>query len=195
MEEYIVITSLKEFDFCPKAVYLSRLFANYDDKYYKEEFQFAWQIAHETIDEKTYSTAKKYLQSLPVYSDRYKLCGKIDIYNTETKTLVERKNKVIKVYDGYKYQLYAQYRCMTEMGYDVQNLTIYSLKDNISYTIPLPTWQEQIKFEWLLKQYKEFHPQASGFTQNPKKCARCIYKELCDYYLSQKNTCWAWPTI
>jgi CRISPR-associated protein Cas4 len=160
MESYIRISTLNDFVFCPKSIYFHELYDKFDETIYQEEVQHAGKLAHETIDEKTYSTAKKYIQSLSVYSDRYKLCGKIDIYNTETKTLVERKNKVVKVYDGYKYQLYAQYRCMTEMGYEVKNLTIYSLKDNIKYDIPLPTGQEQLKFERLIHEYKKFNPNA-----------------------------------
>jgi len=185
MESYIRISTLNDFVFCPKSIYFHDLYDKFDKKIYQEEAQHAGKIAHEAIDEKIYSTAKKYIQSLSVYSDKYKLCGKIDIYNSETKTLVERKNKITRVYDGYKYQLYAQYRCMIEMGYEVNNLTIYSVKDNIKYDIPLPTGQEQIKFERLIHEYKKFNPNARGFTQNPKKCAACIYRELCDYYLSQ----------
>lgn len=158
MDSYIRISTLNDFVFCPKSIYFHELYGRYDERIYHEEVQQAGKLAHESIDEKRYSTEKKYLQSLPVYSDRYKLCGKIDIYNSETQTLIERKNKVEKVYDGYKYQLYAQYRCMREMGYEVKNLTIYSMKDNISYQIPLPTGAEQTKFERLIAKYREFNP-------------------------------------
>lgn len=115
MEAYIRISSLREFVYCPKSIYYHDLYSKYDEKVFLEEPQNAGMLAHETIDEKRYSTAKKYIQSMSIYSDKYKLCGKIDIFNTETKNLVERKNKVEKIYDGYKYQLYAQYYCMLEM--------------------------------------------------------------------------------
>jgi CRISPR-associated protein Cas4 len=75
---------------------------------------------------------------MAIYSHKHKIAGKIDIYNSETKTLIERKKKIKKVYDGHRYQLYAQYFCMLEMGYNVQNLQIYSLTDNMSYPIPMP---------------------------------------------------------
>ena len=37
-----------------------------------------------------------------------------------------------------KYQLYAQYFCLREMGYEVEKLKLYSLDDNKVYEIPLP---------------------------------------------------------
>lgn len=194
MDSYIRISTLNDFVFCPKSIYFHNLYEKYDERIYQEEVQHAGKIAHESIDEKKYSTAKKYIQWLMVYSDQYKLCGKIDIYNTESKTLIERKNLIKKIYDGYKYQLYAQYRCMKEMGYEVKNLTIYSMKNNIKYDIPLPTGTEQVKFERLIAQYKKFDPTAPWFTQNPRKCTQCIYKELCDYNLAQ-HKCSPPPTF
>ena len=115
MESYIRISTLNDFVFCPKSIYFHELYDRYDEKVFQDKVQHDGKLAHETIDEKRYSTAKKYIQSMSVYSEKYKLCGKIDIFNTETKNLVERKNKVEKIYDGYKYQLYAQYYCMLEM--------------------------------------------------------------------------------
>lgn len=194
MESYIRISTLNDFVFCPKSIYFHELYDRYDEKVFQDKVQQDGKLAHETIDEKRYSTAKKYIQSMSIYSDKYQLCGKIDIYNTETKNLVERKNKVEKIYDWYKYQLYAQYYCMLEMWYDVQNLTIYSVKDNISHHIPLPDATEQVKFERLIQNYKHFKPNRESFTQNPNKCAKCIYRELCDYYL-RTHKCSPPPTF
>lgn len=150
---------------------------------YQDTPQVLWTFAHDSIDTKKYSTSTTYIMSMMVFSDIYQLIGKIDIYNKQSKTLIERKNKVHKVYDGYKYQLYAQYFCMEEMWYSVENLTIYSLTDNIKYSIPVPKRRERDRFKTLLAQYRSFVPNDPWFTQNPKKCAACIYKELCDYYL------------
>lgn len=186
---YIRISTLNDFIFCPRSIYFHDLYGKYDKKVYQDTPQIEGTMAHESIDTKTYSTAKKYIQSMHISSEKYRLSGKIDIYNQETKTLIERKNQIKKVYDGYKYQLYAQYFCMQEMGYEVLNLTIYSMKDNIKYAIPLPNAQEIIKFERLLQQYKTFQPDKPWFTQNPKKCAMCIYRELCDYYLRTQAQC------
>lgn len=139
MHSYIRISTLNDFVFCPKSIYFHDLYQKYNRSTYQDTPQIEGTLAHEAIDLKKYSTAKKYIQSMAIYSHTYKIAGKIDIYNKETKTLVERKRKIKKVYDGHRYQLYAQYFCLIEMGYDVQNLQIYSLIDNISYPIPLPS--------------------------------------------------------
>ena len=52
---------------------------------YHEKPQINGKHAHRTIDFQTYSSSKRYLQGLPVYSEKYNLVGKIDIYDTETK--------------------------------------------------------------------------------------------------------------
>ena len=44
--------------------------------------------------------------ALDVYSDEYKIVGKIDLYDEISKTLIERKKFVKKIYDGYIFQLY-----------------------------------------------------------------------------------------
>ena len=110
--------------------------------------------------------------------------GKIDIYDKETNAIIERKTKVNKIYDGYLYQIYAQYFCMTEMGYKIEKLFIHSLKDNKRYKIKLPTKKEVDEFENLLYQIRNFDIHNPKFTQNPKKCQQCIYSELCNTYIS-----------
>ena len=187
MSSYIRISTLNDFIFCPRSIYFHDLYQKYNRHSYQDTPQITGSIAHESLDTKKYSTAKKYIQSMAIYSDRYQLAGKIDIYNTQSKTLTERKNKIKKIYDGHKYQLYAQYFCMIEMGYEVKNLQIYSMTDNIMYPIDLPTTADQTKFERILQQYKKFQPDQPNFTQNPKKCAMCIYRQLCDYYLHTQS--------
>lgn len=118
-----------------------------------------------------------------MYSDHYGLVGKIDTYYTEKYILLERKTKVKEIYTGYLYQLYAQYFCLLEMGYVVKEIKIRSKKDNKIYDIPLPDQEETQKFEKFLQQYRSFSPDQKWFIQNPKKCAGCIYRELCDYYI------------
>ena len=60
------------------------------------------------------------LQSLPVMSEEYGLMGKIDIYKGREQKLIERKYQLRNIYQGQIYQLWAQYLCMKEMGYDVR---------------------------------------------------------------------------
>jgi CRISPR-associated protein Cas4 len=106
--------------------------------------------------------------------------GKIDVFHIGKKSLMERKSHISEVYQGYVYQLYAQYFCLTEMGYQIEKLKLYSLDDNKVYEIPLPNEQTTKEFEAFLDEYQHFAPASSAFTALPEKCARCIYRELCD---------------
>ena len=137
--------------------------------------------AHKTIDNKTYTTSVKVLQAMEVYSDRYNIGGKIDLFDTRTGLLSERKKIIKTVYDGYIYQLFAQYFALTDMGYKVKALRLYSMDDNKAYPIAKPEddpkhWRN---FECLLIAIRSFNLNAR-FEPNPKKCQNCIYHNICD---------------
>jgi CRISPR-associated protein Cas4 len=189
MENYIKLSTLRDFEFCPKSIYYHTLYENFNDDVYKWEAQKAGTLAHKTIDNKHYSTRKEILQWLDVYSEEYWICGKIDIFNKKTGELVERKNFIQrennkeKIYLWYKYQLWWQMFCLEEMWYIVNSLWLYSIKDNRKYRIYKPSDLELIKFQNFLEKYKKFDPSAKWWTQNTQKCIKCIYKELCDYYI------------
>ena len=117
---------------------------------------------------------------MSVFSEKYNLCGKIDIFYTQTKSLIERKNKITKIYDGYRYQIYAQYFCLLEMGYEIEKLFFHSLSDNKRYEISKPNQKELKEFEDNIRRIKQFQIDEKEFTQDSKKCANCIYRELCD---------------
>lgn len=182
MEPYIQISKINDFIFCPKSVYLHSIYDNFSEKTYHGAKQAAGKIKHENIEDKTYSTAKKFLQGIEIYSEKYNIAGKIDIYNSEKKELIERKAKIQKIYDGYRYQLYAQYFCMEEMGFEVEKLLFHSLNDNKRYEIPLPNDKEVAEFEEILKKIKEFDFQdlmEGNFGVNSNKCENCVYNALC----------------
>ena len=65
------------------------------------------------------------LQGVSVYCEKYNLVGKIDVFDEKTGILTERKKKIKTVYDGYIYQIYAQYFSLIEMGYKVNELRLY----------------------------------------------------------------------
>jgi CRISPR-associated protein Cas4 len=117
---------------------------------------------------------------MSVYSEKYQLMGKIDVFHIGKKSLMERKSHISEVYQGYVYQLYAQYFCLTEMGYQVEKLKLYSMDDNQVYEISLPEEQEIKEFEAFLDKYTSFNPRDTKFLANPDKCKHCIYAELCD---------------
>jgi CRISPR-associated protein Cas4 len=97
---------------------------------------------------------------------------------------MERKSHISEVYQGYLYQLYAQYFCLIEMGYQVEKLKLYSMDDNKVYEILLPDEQTTKAFESFLDKYQRFNPASFDFVANPEKCMRCIYSELCDSAIS-----------
>jgi len=179
MESYIQISKINDFIFCPRSVYLKMMYENFQKKTYQSHYQIAGTIAHTTIDKGVYSSAKRYIQSIEVYSDEYGIAGKIDVFDTKTNTLIERKKKINTIYDGHKYQLYAQMICLKEMGYSVDALKIHSLSDNKRYDISLPNEEEWKKFEAVLDEMKNFSAKTAKVLNNSTKCARCIYKPLC----------------
>jgi CRISPR-associated protein Cas4 len=62
MENYIKLSTLNDFIFCPKSIYYHNLYDNYNKNLYQEEAQKSGTIAHESIDNQTYSTRKDILQ-------------------------------------------------------------------------------------------------------------------------------------
>jgi CRISPR-associated exonuclease Cas4 len=108
------------------------------------------------------------------------LMGKIDLFDLTTGRLTERKNSVTAVYDGFRYQIYAQYFSLVEMGYRPQSLCLYSKKSNTTYDIPVPDEAATREFESLIQRMKSFRL-SDAFSQNPAKCIHCIYNPICDY--------------
>lgn len=183
MDQYIRISSLNDFIFCPYSIYFHNLYENYEKQLYQDTPQINGTLNHSLIDSGNYSTSKDILQWTAVFSEKYGLIGKIDCFHIAKKSLIERKSHISEVYLGMKYQLYAQYFCLTEMGYEVEKLKLYSLDDNKVYEIPLPNKEEIQTFEALLEEYKRFDPRNSDFKPQLDKCQNCIYAELCDHSL------------
>lgn len=181
MESYIQISKINDFIFCPYSLYYHAIYEGFNEKTYHASPQTRGKIKHENIEEGKYSSAKRYLQGQEVYCNKYGLAGKIDIYDQKTKTLIERKNKIKKIYDGYRYQLYAQYFSLKEMGYRVKRIKLHSLSDNKRYEIPLPVGQWLEKFEGIVEKMQSFNPSKDRIKINPAKCERCIYRPLCIY--------------
>jgi len=181
MEEYIQISKLNDFVFCPKSMYLHSIYDEFDTRVYHSHYQTAGKINHECIDNQKYSSAKnKVLQGIEVYSQKYNLVGKIDLFYKDKKELMERKTKIKKIYDGYKYQLYAQYFCLLEEGYEIEKISVHSLNDNKKYNIDIPDENEIKKFEKVIEKIKSFSVYKDRVLKNPNKCNMCIYNNLCN---------------
>jgi CRISPR-associated protein Cas4 len=184
VEQYIQISLLNDFIFCPRSIYFHKCYGNLATQNYHSTYQVKGLNAHKTIDENTYSTSKNILQGIDIFSEKYNLVGKIDIFDIKTKTLTERKKQIKVIYDGYILQIYAQYFCLIEMGYKVEHLKLYSKDDNKSYPIDLPTNNKIMydKFTKTIKDLQNFNLN-DKFTANIEKCKNCIYYNLCDYSL------------
>lgn len=181
MEETILISYLNDFIFCPISIYFHNLYGDLDKNIYSAEFQINGLNAHKAIDAKTYSTRKNILQGENVYTKEFNIIGKIDVFDIDKGILTERKNKITTIYDGYIFQLYAQYYALTEMGYKVNKIRFHSIKDNKNYDIKLPFEDKEtdIKFRNLIKEIRSFN--IENFKQtNIKKCQNCIYEPSCD---------------
>ena len=136
-------------------------------------------LAHKTTDERNASNRRRQLLALPVYSERLHLMGKIDIYNPESKTLIERKYQLRNIYQGQIYQLWAQYICLAEMGYEVERLEFYEMSTHKTTPIAPPSPEQLQTFEDFIRRFRSFNPEES-FPVNPNKCRHCIYCNLCD---------------
>ena len=126
-EDYIPISTLNDFIFCPYSIYLHNVYMEADEGLYHATPQTQGRIAHENIDKKKASNRADDLQALPVMSEEYGLMGKIDIYKGREQKLIERKYQLRNIYQGQIYQLWAQYLCMKEMGYDVRAIAYWFL--------------------------------------------------------------------
>ena len=181
MEDLILISNLNDLIFCPASIYFHGLYGNADKLTYQSAYQINGTKAHENVDSGKYSTRKNIITSLDVYSQEYGVVGKIDIYDKDKKMLIERKKHVNAVFDGYVFQLYAQYFSLIEMGYSVEKLRIHSIDDNKNYDISRPEENEEMlkKFQSLINEMRIFN--LENFIQsNKEKCRNCIYEDACD---------------
>jgi len=149
-----------------------------DDDIFHAAPQIKGRMAHQVIDEKNYSTKRDIIVDLPVFSDELGLIGKIDIYKSNEKSLIERKYQIKKIYKGKIYQLWAQYFCMTEMGYCVEDLSFYSMLENKTYPIDIPSDADKKEMIEAIANLKNFDPDTE-IPINENRCRHCIYCNLC----------------
>ena len=179
MDDYIAISTLNDFIFCPYSIYLHNVYMDTDEGLYHATPQTRGKIAHEAIDNKTSSNRRSDLLSLPVYSTRYKLMGKVDVYRQSEKLLVERKYQLKHIYQGQIYQLWAQYFCLLEMGYEVEQIAFYEISTNKMIPVLLPDENDIKQFADFVESFHLFNP-ADAISVNSNKCKHCIYCNLCD---------------
>ena len=187
-ENPIPISNLNDFIFCPVSIYFHSLEYETEKMTYQDKPQIDGTAAHEKSDSGLYSSKKGILQAVSVYCGKYNVAGKIDIFDSEKGALTERKKKIKTVYDGYVFQLFAQYFALSEMGYDVKEIRLYSMDDNRVYKIEKPENDPTmlLKFEELIENINSFD--FDNFKQNNiLKCGNCIYEPLCSFSGLKEN--------
>lgn len=185
MESYIPISFLNDFIFCPRSIYFHQLHGSLEQNLYHRKPQSEGKAIHESIEKKTYTTSKYVLIGMDLYSEKYGLHGKLDIFFIDRGLLFERKRSIQKIYDGYIFQVYAHFFALEELGYITREIKIHDNKNNKSYSIDLPYKNPLMleKFEKTIQDIKEYDLSSSSFQANPEKCKNCIYSHLCDYSL------------
>ena len=182
MDDLIPISYLNDFIFCPASIYFHQLYGEQEKITYQCSDQLNGTKAHEAVDMGKYSTRKTVLQGISIYSEQFGIVGKIDIFDVKSGILTERKKKIKVIYDGYVFQLYAQYFALKEMEeYTVQSLRLYSMDDNKVYPVKLPE-EDEVMYEKFKKLILDIHNfQLNLFRQtNLEKCRHCIYEPACD---------------
>lgn len=176
---YIAISTLNDFIFCPYSIYLHNVYVDTDKDVYHAKPQTRGKNAHEKVDIKNVSKNNDMIEALPIISHELEIYGKIDVYNVKAKSLIERKYALKNIYRGQYYQLWAQYFCMIEMGYDVDIVSFYEISTRKTITIEKPTNEDKEELKNFIRSYRNYDLRTS-ITINPNKCSHCIYCSLCD---------------
>lgn len=158
------------------------MYQEIDGMVFKDVPQISGAHAHRRIDENRYSSRKDLLQGIPIFCEKYGLIGKIDKFDIKSGSLTESKKRIKQVFDGYIFQVYAQYYALTEMGFVVKEIKLHSIDDNKNYQIALPKDDHLMneRFENLIVEIRDFS--LSGFRQeNLTKCEACIYSYACKW--------------
>ena len=182
MEHPIPLTMLNDFIFCPASIYFHQIDESSNNLSGKSLYQINGSAAHESVDSNRYSSSSNVLQGLTVFSSKYNIIGKIDVFDIGLGLLTERKRTIKRTYDGYMFQLYGQYFGLTEFGYHVERMRLHSLTDNRNYPVALPENNREMleKFEKTVNDISSFS--LSSFRQtNIEKCKMCVYRFLCPY--------------
>jgi len=69
MESYIPISKINDFLYCPKSLYLHLMYEGFDESLFHEKPQKEGKLNHQPIEEKTYSTAKRFIVGKEVYAN------------------------------------------------------------------------------------------------------------------------------
>jgi CRISPR-associated protein Cas4 len=178
MDGYISFSQLNDFLFSPFSLYLHECYKTYKTSLYHDVPQTIGKQAHETIDTHKYKK-KGWITSMLLCSPILRIYGKLDLYNEKTHVLVERKRLIKNIYEGYRMQVWAQYYCLKEMGYEVSDIFLHSLFDNTRYTLGVPKKEELQKLKNLIDEIQNYQPRFEELIDSKNKSLISIYANLC----------------
>jgi CRISPR-associated protein Cas4 len=156
MEPLIAISTINDFLFCPRSLYMHLAAGDISPASYQDTPQTNGNAAHATTDEKRYSNHASVLQSMDIYCESLGIQGKLDVFDTETGALTERKARLKQIHEGYLMQLYAEYYCLRDMGYHPKKLAFYSIEDNKRYPVKLPTKENKLRLEEIITEMQNY---------------------------------------
>lgn len=177
MEQNIAISTINDFLFCPKSLYMHMAAGELNPATYHDVPQTRGNALHSAIDNKTYSSRKDIMQGASIYSEELGIYGKLDTFDKKGGELTERKSKVSEIYEGYLMQLYAEYFCLVEMGYDVKSISIYSMLDNKKHKFASPGEREKNRLKEILQQMRDFNEE-DVLKHKCNHCSNNIYSGL-----------------
>lgn len=181
METFLPISYLNDFVFCPYSIYLHQVFDNSSELVYSASPQQTGKSEHTAIDtlKGKSKDSSSIIKGAYVISNRLGVYGKIDTLYVNKHKLVESKYQIKTIYRGYYYQLWAQYFALMEMGYQVDEICFYSIRDKKTHPVQLPQQQEFDELRDHIRKIARFDFE-EDIKVNPVKCQHCIYASLCD---------------
>lgn len=180
MDNYIEISTLNDFSFCPYSIYLHNVYKGASEDIYYAAPQIQGRYSHCNVDSGRVARNEGDVSGMSVISHRYGLVGKIDVYKASAAQLIERKRNIATVYQGQLYQLWAQMLCMEEMGYVVKSMGFYDVSTRKLTPVNLPNDHDLAEFELFLNRYRNYDPYRDRIVTVRAKCLHCIYCNLCD---------------
>ena len=94
MIDYIHISTLNDFVFCPYSIYLHNVYMDTDESLFHATPQTRGRIAHKSIDNKSANNCKDNLISYPVYSAKIGLMGSIILFEVNNVKLKKYGNAI-----------------------------------------------------------------------------------------------------
>lgn len=179
MDNYISLSALNDFIFCPYSIYLHQVYQDTDEDLYHATPQTRGRAAHETVEKTNSSISKSEITAIHVLSEELGIRGKIDLYRKDKKLLVERKYQLKQIYRGQLYQLWGEYFCMLEMGYEIEHIAFYETSTNRTIHIELPGDKEKEELINFISCFRNYDP-SRPIKTNRNKCMHCVYCNLCD---------------